>query len=63
MACLRFFAGCDPFRALQVCIKGFLSAAVEGVLSEIELFVSSTGSVNIFTLTHDMMQGNATSDT
>ena len=40
------FAECDPFRALQACIEG---VRVETVMSEIDIFVSSTG---VITLDH-----------
>ena len=40
------FAECDPFRALQACFEG---VRVETVMSEIDIFVSSTG---VITLDH-----------
>merc|ERR1712136_254939 len=45
-----FIAECDPICALQACMEGFQVAAIESVVSEIDIFVSSTGNFNIITL-------------
>merc|ERR1711916_74115 len=51
---------CDPICALQACMEGFQVAAIESVVSEIDIFVSSTGNFNIITLDHmKKMKNNA----
>merc|ERR1712135_1734 len=53
-------AECDPICALQACMEGFQVAAIESVVSEIDIFVSSTGNFNIITLDHmKKMKNNA----
>merc|ERR1711916_336977 len=55
-----FIAECDPICALQACMEGFQVAAIESVVSEIDIFVSSTGNFNIITLDHmSKMRDNA----
>ena len=55
-----FIAECDPICALQACMEGFQVAAIESVVSEIDIFVSSTGNFNIITLDHmKKMKNNA----
>merc|ERR1711920_1149574 len=43
---------CDPICALQACMEGFQVATMEDVVSEIDIFVSTTGNFNIITLEH-----------
>merc|ERR1711900_107556 len=51
---------CDPICALQACMEGFEVVTMEQVVSEIDIFVSSTGNFNIITLEHmKKMKNNA----
>ena len=55
-----FIAECDPICTMQACMEGFQVAAIESVVSEIDIFVSSTGNFNIITLDHmKKMKNNA----
>merc|ERR1711967_123754 len=50
----------DPICALQACMEGFQVAALESVVGEIDIFVSSTGNYNIIRLEHmKCMKNNA----
>merc|ERR1712185_502298 len=50
----------DPICALQACMEGFQVAAMESVVGEIDIFVSSTGNYKIITLEHmKKMKNNA----
>merc|ERR1719327_2255852 len=50
----------DPICALQACMEGFQVAALESVVGEIDIFVSSTGNYNIIRLEHmKKMKNNA----
>merc|ERR1711937_233851 len=50
----------DPICALQACMEGFQVVTLESVVSEIDIFVSSTGNFNIFTVDHmKKMKNNA----
>merc|ERR1739848_723784 len=50
----------DPICALQACMEGFQVAALESVVSEIDIFVSTTGNFNIIRLEHmKNMKNNA----
>merc|ERR1712188_334552 len=50
----------DPICALQACMEGFQVAAMESVVGEVDIFVSSTGNFNIITLEHmQKMKNNA----
>jgi len=50
----------DPICALQACMEGFQVATMESVVSEIDIFVSSTGNFDIITLDHmKKMKNNA----
>merc|ERR1712170_317876 len=40
----------DPINALQACMEGFEVAAMESVVGEIDIFVSTTGNKDIITL-------------
>merc|ERR1712029_724440 len=44
----------DPICALQACMEGFQVVTLESVLSEVDIFVTTTGNFNIITL--DMMK-------
>merc|ERR1711881_66893 len=51
---------CDPICALQACMEGFQVATMEEVVSEIDIFVSTTGNFNIIRLEHmKKMKNNA----
>merc|ERR1711939_380563 len=51
---------CDPICALQACMEGFQVAALESVMGEIDIFVSTTGNFNIIRLEHmKKMKNNA----
>merc|ERR1712125_28514 len=55
-----FIAEIDPICALQACMEGFQVAALESVVGEIDIFVSSTGNYNIIRLEHmKKMKNNA----
>merc|ERR1719240_1949795 len=50
----------DPICALQACMEGFQVAALESVVGEIDIFVSTTGNFNIIRLEHmKAMKNNA----
>merc|ERR1712070_271931 len=50
----------DPICALQACMEGFQVAAMESVISEIDIFVTTTGNFNIITVDHmKKMKNNA----
>merc|ERR1719282_1337384 len=50
----------DPICALQACMEGFQVATMESVVSEVDIFVSSTGNFDIITLEHmKKMKNNA----
>jgi adenosylhomocysteinase len=50
----------DPICALQACMEGFQVAALESVVGEIDIFVSTTGNFNIIRLEHmKKMKNNA----
>merc|ERR1719231_1035197 len=53
-------AECDPICALQACMEGFQVAALDSVVGEIDIFVTTTGNFNIIKL-DDMkkMKNNA----
>merc|ERR1712124_188162 len=42
----------DPICALQACMEGFQVVTLESVVSEMDIFVSSTGNFNIITVDH-----------
>merc|ERR1712187_202105 len=51
---------CDPICALQACMEGFQVVAIETVLNEVDIFVTTTGNFKIITLDHMMkMKNNA----
>merc|ERR1712149_47080 len=51
---------CDPICALQACMEGFQVSALESVVGEIDIFVSTTGNFNIIRLEHmKKMKNNA----
>merc|ERR1719230_72108 len=51
---------CDPICALQACMEGFQVATIESVLSEADIFVTTTGNFKIITLEHmKKMKNNA----
>jgi len=53
-------AECDPICALQACMEGFQVAALESVVGEIDIFVTTTGNFNIIRLEHmQKMKNNA----
>merc|ERR1712139_705252 len=50
----------DPICALQACMEGFQVVTMESVLSEIDIFVTTTGNFNIIMLEHmKKMKNNA----
>merc|ERR1719465_252258 len=50
----------DPICALQACMEGFPVSALESVVGEVDIFVSSTGNYNIIRLEHmKKMKNNA----
>merc|ERR1711881_258807 len=50
----------DPICALQACMEGFQVAALESVVGEIDIFVTTTGNFNIITVDHmKKMKNNA----
>merc|ERR1719253_1525128 len=50
----------DPICALQACMEGFQVAALESVVGEIDIFVTTTGNFNIISLDHmKKMKNNA----
>merc|ERR1712025_224122 len=51
---------CDPICALQACMEGFQVVAMESVLNEVDIFVTTTGNFKIITLEHmKKMKNNA----
>merc|ERR1712203_976557 len=51
---------CDPICALQACMEGFQVVKMESVLSEVDIFVTTTGNFKIITLEHmKKMKNNA----
>merc|ERR1711904_495287 len=51
---------CDPICALQACMEGFQVAAMESIVGEVDIFISSTGNFKIITLDHmKKMKNNA----
>merc|ERR1712048_770378 len=51
---------CDPICALQACMECFQVVAIESVLSEVYIFVTTTGNFKIITLEHmKKMKNNA----
>merc|ERR1719407_38188 len=50
----------DPINALQACMEGYEVNTIENVVSEVDIFVSSTGNKDIITLEHmKKMKNNA----
>merc|ERR1712022_104294 len=50
----------DPICALQACMEGYQVATLESVVSDIDIFVTTTGNFNIITLEHmKKMKNNA----
>merc|ERR1711937_968137 len=50
----------DPICALQACMEGYEVVTLESVVSEIDIFVTTTGNFNIITLEHmKKMKNNA----
>merc|ERR1712014_60780 len=41
---------CDPICALQACMEGFQVVTMESVVSEVDIFVTTTGNFKIITL-------------
>jgi adenosylhomocysteinase len=55
-----FVTEVDPICALQACMEGFQVSAMESVVGEVDIFVSSTGNYKIITLEHmKNMKNNA----
>merc|ERR1711865_183662 len=55
-----FIAECDPICALQACMEGFQVAALESVVDQIDIFVTTTGNYDIIRLEHmKKMKNNA----
>merc|ERR1712213_48707 len=53
-------AECDPICALQACMEGFQVVKIESVLSEVDIFTTTTGNFKIITLEHmQKMKNNA----
>merc|ERR1712137_196528 len=51
---------CDPICALQACMEGFQVVTIESVLSEVDIFVTTTGNFKIITLENmKKMKNNA----
>merc|ERR1712217_722438 len=51
---------CDPICALQACMEGFQVVTMESVISEMDIFVTTTGNFKIITLEHmKKMKNNA----
>merc|ERR1712222_300402 len=51
---------CDPICALQACMEGFQVVAIESVLNEVDIFVTTTGNFKTITLEHmKKMKNNA----
>merc|ERR1711865_1011688 len=50
----------DPICALQACMEGFQVTTVESAISEMDIFVTTTGNFNIITVEHmQKMKNNA----
>merc|ERR1712205_278076 len=50
----------DPICALQACMEGFQVVAIESVLNEVDIFITTTGNFNIITVDHmKKMKNNA----
>merc|ERR1712078_496854 len=50
----------DPICALQACMEGYQVVTLESVVSEVDIFVTTTGNFNIITLEHmKKMKNNA----
>ena len=47
--CTNCLPGVTPFCALQACFEGVQVVPIETVMSEFDIFVSSTGNFNFFT--------------
>ena len=45
-------AECDPICALQACMEGFQVVAIESVLNEVDIFVTTTGNEDVITAEH-----------
>merc|ERR1712048_744175 len=43
---------CDPICALQACMEGFQVVAMESVIGDMDIFVTTTGNFKIITLEH-----------
>merc|ERR1711979_153496 len=53
-------AECDPICSLQACMEGFQVVKIESVVSEIDIFTTTTGNFQIITLEHmKKMKNNA----
>jgi adenosylhomocysteinase len=53
-------AECDPICALQACMEGYQVVTLDSVVSEMDIFVTTTGNFNIITLEHmKKMKNNA----
>merc|ERR1711886_14982 len=51
---------CDPICALQACMEGYQVVTLESVVSEMDIFVTTTGNFNIIRLEHmQKMKNNA----
>merc|ERR1711865_1322163 len=51
---------CDPICALQACMEGFQVVTMESVVSEVDIFITTTGNFKIITLEHmKKMKNNA----
>merc|ERR1712013_952343 len=51
---------CDPICALQACMEGFQVVTLESVVSEVDIFTTTTGNFKIITLEHmKNMKNNA----
>merc|ERR1711967_81291 len=59
-AAITYITEIDPICALQACMEGFQVSALESVVGEVDIFVSSTGNYNIIRLEHmKKMKNNA----
>merc|ERR1712100_114515 len=55
-----FISEIDPICALQACMEGFQVAAMDSVVGEVDIFISSTGNFKIVTVEHmKKMKNNA----
>lgn len=58
--CVVYVTEIDPICALQACMEGFQVRKIENVVSDVDIFVSSTGNKDIFTAAHmASMKNNA----